>query len=84
MPISDPSPDIVAAGIAMGANMVREKVRHVFLYAPTLAESTVQRLGYISFPSLQCAIDKALSLIPGGSVGVLLRGGDCLPVPSNT
>ena len=81
--LSDPSLDIVAAGIAMGANMVREKVRHVFIYAPTLPESAIQRLGYISCPSLQCAIDDALSLIPEGSVGILLRGGDCLPVLSD-
>ena len=78
---SDPDLDIVAAGIAMGANLVREKVRHVFLYAPPLSADTVEKLGYVSFPSLQEAIDEALRLIPDGSVGVLLRGGDCLPIP---
>ena len=70
-------------GILMGANMVREKVRHVFIYAPTLPVSAIQRLVYISCPSLQCAIDNAFSLIPEGSVEILLCGGDCLPVLSD-
>lgn len=76
---ADPSLDIVAAGIAMGAALVREKAS-IFIYAPGLTEEQTRTLGYTSFPSVQAAVDEALRRKPGASIGVLPRGGDCLPL----
>ena len=37
-------------------------------------------MGYRGFSSLQAAVDAALDEKPDGVIGILKRGGDCLPL----
>ncbi|BBB48421.1 hypothetical protein [Pelolinea submarina] len=37
-------------------------------------------LGFKACPSLQAAVDQALAINPDATIGLLPRGGDCLPV----
>ena len=45
-----------------------------------LTDEEVRAMGYRRFPTLQAALDTALRERPEGRVGILPRGGDCLPV----
>lgn len=74
----DESYDLVAAGIAMGATLVREKA-HIFIITEGLTDEQVKRLGYTRFSSLQQAVDAALEVIPKGKIIVLPQGGNCMP-----
>lgn len=71
--------DLVAAAIASGARMVSEKAE-IFFVCDGLTDEEVQAMGYRRFPTLQEALDTALRERPYGRVGILPRGGDCLPV----
>lgn len=70
--------DLIAAGIALGAAMVREKAE-IYIYTTGLSKETIKNIGYTYFENLQDAINAALIAIPGGSIGILPRGGDCMP-----
>lgn len=70
--------DLVAAGIALGALMVRDKAE-IYIYSTGLTQEEIRKLKYRSFSSLQEAVDAALAARPGGRIGILPRGGDCLP-----
>jgi len=74
----DDTHDLVAAGIAMGATLVREKA-HIYIISEGLTDEQVLRLGYTRFPGLQEAVNAALKEIPNGKVLVLPRGGDSMP-----
>lgn len=74
----DDSHDLVAAGIAMGATLVREKAR-IFMVTEGLTDEEILRLGYTRFQDLQEAVNAALKEKPQGKVIVLPRGGDCMP-----
>ena len=71
--------DLVAAAIASGARMVSEKAE-IFFVCDGLTDEEVRAMGYRRFPTLQAALDTALRERPEGRVGILPRGGDCLPV----
>ncbi|MCB6610715.1 nickel-dependent lactate racemase [[Clostridium] symbiosum] len=70
--------DLVAAGIALGALMVRDKA-DIYIYSTGLTQEEIGKLGYTGFSSLQEAVDASLAARPGGRIGILPRGGDCLP-----
>lgn len=70
--------DLVAAGIALGALMVRDKA-DIYIYSTGLTQEEIEKLGYTAFAGLQEAVDAALAARPGGRIGILPRGGDCLP-----
>lgn len=70
--------DLVAAAIALGAITVKEKAE-IYVYSEGLTGEQTARMGYRQFASLQEAVDAALAARPGGTVGILPRGGDCLP-----
>ena len=72
------SGDLVAAAIALGAVMVREKAE-IFLCTTGLSREEADRMGCRYFSDLQEAVDAALAERPEGRVGILPRGGDCLP-----
>lgn len=73
--------DLVAASIAIGAVTVRERAR-VFIYSDGLSADEIDAMGYRGFDSLQSAVDAALAEYPNGTIGILSRGGDCLPLLS--
>lgn len=78
----DRSEDLVAADLAILNARIREKAA-IFLVSDGLTDpEDIRVLGYTRFESLQAAVDEAFRRIPGASVGVLPRGGDCLPVDS--
>lgn len=70
--------DLVAAAIALGAITVREKA-HIYIYSEGLTPEEIRRMGFRGFDSLQAAVDAALREKPEGRIGILPRGGDCLP-----
>lgn len=76
--LDDDAADLVAADIAMANARVRECAT-ILVVTDGLCSNDIELLGYVKFESLQEAVDHALSKIPGGTVGVLPRGGDCLP-----
>lgn len=71
--------DLVAAAIALGSLLVKEKAGSVFLYTEGLTAEQTDRMGYRLFDSLQAAVDAALAEKPRGRIGILPRAGDCLP-----
>lgn len=72
--------DLVSASIAIGAVTVREHAQ-IFIYSQGLTDSEIGAMGYRGFSSLQAAVDAALAEKPDGVIGILKRGGDCLPLP---
>ncbi|MFO7706863.1 MAG: nickel-dependent lactate racemase [Desulfobacterales bacterium] len=75
----DPQADLVAADLAILNSRIREKAQ-IFLVSDGLTTEDSRILGYSKFGSLQEAVDAAFRQRPGASVGVLPRGGDCLPI----
>lgn len=71
--------DLVAASIAIGAVTVRERAR-IFIYSEGLSAGEINAMGYRGFDSLQDAVDAALAENPESTIGILSRGGDCLPL----
>ncbi|WZL72518.1 nickel-dependent lactate racemase [Clostridiaceae bacterium 35-E11] len=78
IPLEDDKADLVAADIAMANARVREKA-NILILTDGLSDEDITILGYKKFQTLQDAVDHALKEIPDGKVGVLPRGGDCLP-----
>jgi nickel-dependent lactate racemase len=76
---SDRDVDLIAADLGVDNAKIREKAT-ILLVSDGLADDDVALLGYERQPDLQAAVDRALELRPGGTVGVLPYGGDCLPV----
>lgn len=70
--------DLVAASIALGAVMVREKA-DIYIYSTGLTAEEISKMRYVEFKSVQAAIDAALTVRPDARVGILTRGGDCFP-----
>lgn len=73
--------DLVAAGIALGASMVREKA-DIYIYSTGLTDNEISKMRYTRFQNIQAAIDTALGVRPNARIGILPRGGDCLPYVS--
>ncbi|WP_432407236.1 nickel-dependent lactate racemase [Wukongibacter sp. M2B1] len=79
IPLEDACADLVAADVAMANARIREKAK-ILIITEGLSDEDIDILGYEKFESLQEAVDYTLKEIPNGKVGVLPRGGDCLPV----
>ena len=76
---SDRGTDLVAADLGVDNAKIREKAT-ILLVSDGLADDDVELLGYERHVDLQAAVDRALQLKPGGTIGLLPYGGDCLPV----
>lgn len=76
--LEDDKEDLVAADIAMANARVRERAE-ILIITEGLTEEDITTLGYKRYGNLQEAVDFALRQIPKGTIGVLARGGDCLP-----
>ena len=61
---------------------VREKA-DIFAVSHGLKEADMKILGYKPFKTVRDALDFALQKKPDGTIGILPRGGDCLPVLEN-
>lgn len=78
-PISDKSIDLISAVLAVCNSRAREKA-HIHVVSDGLSPKEKEVLGFRSFDSVQEALEHALELKPDARIGVLPRGGDCLPV----
>ncbi len=76
---SDPAADLIAADLGVDNAKIREKAR-ILLVSDGLADDDVALLGYERHPDLQAAVDRAIEMVPDGTIGLLPYGGDCLPV----
>ncbi len=74
----DKESDLVAADIAMANSRVREKA-NIIIISEGLTDAEIDILGYTRFNDLQTALDYLLEKNPDAKIGVLPRGGDCLP-----
>ena len=79
----DREADLVSADIAACNSRVREKAG-VFILTEGLSGEDSRTLGFERFDSVQAALDEAFARIPGGTVGILPRGGVALPVLGET
>jgi lactate racemase len=77
--LEDPQVDLVAADLAILNSRIREKA-DIFLVSDGLSQADGNLLGYTKLESLQDAVDLAARRFPGGTIGLLPRGGDCLPI----
>ena len=76
---SDREIDLIAADLGVDNAKIREKAT-ILLVSDGLSDDDVELLGYERHSDLQAAVDRALQLRPGGTIGLLPYGGDCLPV----
>ena len=79
IPLEDEIADLVSADLAICNARVREKAS-ILAVSHGLAEADFEILGYKPFKTVRDALDFALTAIPDGTIGILPRGGDCLPV----
>ena len=75
----DEDADLVSADLAICNARVREKAK-IYCVSHGLDEKDFAILEYKGFKDLQSAIDAALAEIPDATIGLLPRGGDCLPM----
>ena len=71
--------DLVSADLAICHARIREKAK-IMIISDGLEEEICRSIGFLPFDSLQAAMDAALFHCRGGTIGVLPRGGDCLPL----
>jgi lactate racemase len=76
---ADVSADLISADLGVDNAKIRERAR-ILCVTEGLCDDDIALLGYERMPTLQAAVDRALELVPGGAVGVLPYGGDCLPL----
>lgn len=75
----DAEADAVSGVLAVCNCRVRERAR-IFCVSDGLRKEEYEALQYIPYPTVQEALDEALRRIPDGTVGILPKGGICLPV----
>lgn len=75
----DVDADIVSAVLAVCNCRVRDRAR-IFSVSEGLTPEDLKVLHYTPFPDVQSALDEAMRLIPGGTIGILPKGGISLPV----
>ena len=78
-PVDDKSIDLISAVLAVCNSRAREKAE-IVVVSNGLSDDAVNVLGYKRVASVQAAIDDLLLKNDKLSIGVLPRGGDCLPV----
>jgi hypothetical protein len=76
---SDVSADLISADLGVDNAKIRERAT-ILVVTDGLSDADIELLGYERRPDLQSAVDRAFELIPGGTIGVLPYGGDCLPL----
>lgn len=75
----DTAADLISADLAILNARIREKA-DILLVSDGLTPADAAVLGYRKLASLQEAVDLACRRFPAGTIGVLPRGGDCLPI----
>ncbi len=75
----DVEADMVSAVLAICNCRARDKAR-IFSVTEGLSKEDIAAMGYTPFPTVQEALDKALELIPGATIGIIPMGGISLPI----
>ena len=75
----DENADLVAADLALCNSRIRERA-NIFLVSDGLPEKYSKILGYKKFHTVQEAVDAALLEAEEPKVGILSKGGVCLPI----
>lgn len=81
-PLTDKSVDLISADLAVCNSRAREKAE-ISIISGGLSQTEVEVLGFRSFPTVQTALTQALARNPQATIGLLPRGGDCLPILQN-
>jgi len=76
---ADVSADLIASDLGVDNAKIREKAT-ILVVTDGLSDDDIGLLGYRRMPDLQTAVETSLELAPGGTIGVIPYGGDCLPV----
>ncbi len=76
----DREADLVAADVAICHARSREKISSIFSISEGLTPEFCDILGFTRFNTLQAAVNTALKHKSNGTIGILPRGGDCLPI----
>ena len=75
----DVDADIVSAVLAVCNCRVRNRAT-IFVVSDGLIQDDFDVLQYTPYPTVQSALNEALRLIPGATIGILPKGGISLPV----
>jgi nickel-dependent lactate racemase len=75
----DETADLISADLAICHARAREKAK-ILVISDGLDTESCRILGFTPFKSLQAAVDSARADCPEGTIGILPRGGDCLPL----
>lgn len=78
----DVDADMVSAVLSVCNCRVRDKAK-VFCISDGLTEEDLAAMQYTAFPSVQSALDEAMRLIPGATIGIIPKGGISLPITEN-
>ena len=74
----DVEADMVSAVLSICNCRAREKAK-IFSVTEGLTEEDIAAMQYTPFPTVQAALDEALKIIPGATIGIIPMGGISLP-----
>ena len=78
----DVEADMVSAVLSVCNCRARDKAK-IFCVSDGLSKEDLAAMQYTPFPSVQAALDEAMRLIPGATIGIIPKGGISLPVIEN-
>ncbi len=78
----DVEADMVSAVLSVCNCRARDKAK-IFCVSDGLTKEDLAAMQYTPFPSVQAALDEAMRLIPGATIGIIPKGGISLPVIEN-
>ncbi|NLX84347.1 MAG: nickel-dependent lactate racemase [Synergistaceae bacterium] len=75
----DVEADMISAVLSVCNCRARDKSK-IFSVSDGLTEEDLAAMQYTSFPTVQAALDEAMSLLPEATIGIIPKGGISLPV----
>ena len=78
----DVEADMVSAVLSVCNCRARDKAK-IFCVSDGLTKEDLAAMQYTPFPSVQAALDEAMRLIPGATIGIIPKGGISLPIIEN-
>ncbi|NLD04966.1 MAG: nickel-dependent lactate racemase [Synergistaceae bacterium] len=75
----DVEADLVSAVLSVCNCRARDKAK-IFCVSDGLTEEDLTAMQYKPFPTVQNALDEAIRLIPGATIGIIPKGGISLPI----
>ena len=78
----DVEADMVSAVLSVCNCRARDKAK-IFCVSDGLTKEDLAAMQYTPFPSVQAALDEAMRLIPGATIGIIPKGSISLPIIEN-